>query len=127
MVELQYSGRASPSSMEEEEVLEREREAPRQRGAAAPLPSPLYRGPWGAPALGDWISQGGGEGGVVERGGGARRERGAAAPPPPPFYRGPWGAPARGDWTPRGGGGRPRAGVAPKPRWGAPPPLGFQP
>ena len=29
VVELQYSGRASLSSMEEEEVLEREREAPK--------------------------------------------------------------------------------------------------
>ena len=29
VVELQYSGRASPSSMEEEEVLEREKEAPK--------------------------------------------------------------------------------------------------
>ena len=29
VVELQYSGRATLSSMEEEEVLEREREAPR--------------------------------------------------------------------------------------------------
>ena len=28
-MELQYSGRASPSTMEEEEVLEREREAPK--------------------------------------------------------------------------------------------------
>ena len=31
MVELQYSGRASPSTMEEEEVLEMEREAPKAR------------------------------------------------------------------------------------------------
>ena len=30
------------------------------KGAAAPLPSPLYIGLWGAPALGDPISQGGG-------------------------------------------------------------------
>ena len=29
VVELQYSGRASPSTMEEEDVLEREREAPK--------------------------------------------------------------------------------------------------
>ena len=29
MLELQYSGRASSSTMEEQEVLEREREAPK--------------------------------------------------------------------------------------------------
>ena len=29
VMELQYSGRASPSSMAEEDVLEREREAPK--------------------------------------------------------------------------------------------------
>ena len=29
VMELQYSGRASPNAMEEEEVLEREREAPK--------------------------------------------------------------------------------------------------
>ena len=28
-MELQYSGRASPSAMEEEDVLERQREAPK--------------------------------------------------------------------------------------------------
>ena len=47
VVELQYSGRASPSSMEEEEVLEREREAPRLQGAAALPPTLLYIGPQG--------------------------------------------------------------------------------
>ena len=31
-MELQYSVRASPSTMEEEEVLEREKEAPKARG-----------------------------------------------------------------------------------------------
>ena len=38
VVELQYSGRASPSSMEEEEVLEREREAPKAWGRGPPSP-----------------------------------------------------------------------------------------
>ena len=38
VVELQYSGRASPSSMEEEEVLEREREAPKWRELRPSLP-----------------------------------------------------------------------------------------
>ncbi|EMS50630.1 hypothetical protein TRIUR3_28716 [Triticum urartu] len=32
VMELQYPGRASPSSMEEEDVLEREREAPKAKG-----------------------------------------------------------------------------------------------
>ena len=55
-MELQYSGRASPSTMEEEEVLEREREAPKARGKKSSI-SPLYiGGPGGAPALGDLIS-----------------------------------------------------------------------
>ena len=38
MMELQYSGRASPSTMEEEEVLEREREAPKARVRSPPSP-----------------------------------------------------------------------------------------
>ena len=42
-MELQYSGRASLSSMEEEEVLEREREAPKARGKKSSI-SPLYIG-----------------------------------------------------------------------------------
>ena len=39
VVELQYSGRASPSTMEEEDVLERERKAPKAwlRGPPFPL------------------------------------------------------------------------------------------
>ena len=38
-MELQYSGRASPSTMEEEEVLEREKEATKgQRYEVPPLP-----------------------------------------------------------------------------------------
>ena len=41
VMELQYSGRASPSSMEEEEVLEREREAPMAWFKALP-PPPHY-------------------------------------------------------------------------------------
>ena len=43
-MELQYSGRASLSSMEEEEVLEREREAPKVKVRSPPSP-PLYIGP----------------------------------------------------------------------------------
>ena len=38
VVELQYSGRASPSTMEEEDVLEREREAPKARVRGPPFP-----------------------------------------------------------------------------------------
>ena len=38
VVELQYSVRASPSSTEEEEVLEREREAPGLRCGCPPFP-----------------------------------------------------------------------------------------
>ena len=56
LMELQYSGRASPSTMEEEEVLEREKEATKGMDEKALLP-PLYIGvPGGAPALGDPIS-----------------------------------------------------------------------
>ena len=56
VVELQYFGRASPSSMEEEEVLEREREAPKAKVRGPPSPPTIYRGPRGEPALGDAIS-----------------------------------------------------------------------
>ena len=38
VMELQYSGRASPSSMEEEDVLEREREAPKVWGERPSFP-----------------------------------------------------------------------------------------
>ena len=56
VMELQYSVRASPSAMEEEEVLEREKEATKGMDEKALLP-PLYiGGPRGAPALGDPIS-----------------------------------------------------------------------
>ena len=55
MMELQYSGRALPSTMEEEEVLEREREAPKAWLRGPPSPT-IYREPRGAPALGDLIS-----------------------------------------------------------------------
>ena len=56
VMELQYSSRASLSSMEEEDVLEREREAPKAWGEKSST-SPLYiEGPRGAPALGDPIS-----------------------------------------------------------------------
>ena len=47
VMELQYSGRASPSSMEEEEVLEREREAPGARVRLPSLPPSIYREPRG--------------------------------------------------------------------------------
>ena len=51
VMELQYSGRASPSSMEEEDVLEREREAPKRKGKRSSIP-PLYiEGPRGASGL----------------------------------------------------------------------------
>ena len=43
VVEMQHSGRASPSTMEEEEVLEREREAPKAKVRGPPFP-PLYIG-----------------------------------------------------------------------------------
>ena len=43
MMELQYSSRASPSTMEEEDVLEREREAPKAKVRSPPSP-PLYIG-----------------------------------------------------------------------------------
>ena len=56
VVELQYSGRDSPSSMEEEDVLEREREAPKAWGEKSSI-SPLYiLGPREGAALGDPIS-----------------------------------------------------------------------
>ena len=38
VMELQYSGRASPSTMEEEDVLEREREAPKAWLRSNPSP-----------------------------------------------------------------------------------------
>ena len=57
VVELQYSGRASPSTMEEEDVLEREREAPTGRDQITCYGQPqasLYIGEReeGAPPLG---------------------------------------------------------------------------
>ena len=56
VVKLQYSGRTSLSTMEEEEMLERKREAPKAKVRSPPSP-PLYiGGPRGAPALGDPIS-----------------------------------------------------------------------
>ena len=56
VMELQYSDRASPSSMEEEDVLEREREAPKARVRGPPFPPLCIGGLGGAPALGDPIS-----------------------------------------------------------------------
>ena len=41
---LQYSDRASPSSMEEEDVLEREREAPKAKGKKSSISPTIYRG-----------------------------------------------------------------------------------
>ena len=68
VVERQYSGRASPSTMEEEDVLEREREAP---GAVVLLPSlpPLFIGALGGAGPLEIPSEGG------------RRPRGVACPP----------------------------------------------
>ena len=43
MMELQYSGRASPSTMLEEEVLEREREAPKAKGQKSSISPTIYR------------------------------------------------------------------------------------
>ena len=42
MMELQYSGRASPSTMEEEEVLEREKEATKGLDEEPSFPT-IYR------------------------------------------------------------------------------------
>ena len=53
-MELQYSGRASLSTMEEEGVLERERETP--KGKKSSISPTIYRRARGAPALGDLIS-----------------------------------------------------------------------
>ena len=44
VVELQYPGRASPSTMEEEDVLEREREAPKAKVERSSIPPTIYRG-----------------------------------------------------------------------------------
>ena len=59
-MELQYSGWATPSTMEEEEVLEREKEATKGQGLKVLSPSSpptIYRGAKGGwPALGDQIS-----------------------------------------------------------------------
>ena len=57
VMERQYSGGASLSTREEEDVLEREREAPKAKVRSPPSP-PLYIGGprEGAPALGDLIS-----------------------------------------------------------------------
>ena len=43
MMELQYSGRATPSTMEEEEVLEREKEATKGQGMKSLLSPTIYR------------------------------------------------------------------------------------
>ena len=60
LVELQYSGRASLSAMELEEVLGREKEATKGQGTRYEVPPPpptIYRGAKGGwPALGDQIS-----------------------------------------------------------------------
>ena len=88
VIELQYSGRASPSSMEEEEVLEREREAPK---AWVRLPSvpPLYiASPGGAPALEIQSPKG-----AAAKGGGVP-PKASGAPPTLGFPTlGAWGGP----------------------------------
>ena len=57
VVELQYSGRASLSTMEEEEVLEREKEATKGQCMKSLLSPTIYRRAKGwCPALGDPIS-----------------------------------------------------------------------
>ena len=43
VMELQYSVRASPSAMEEEEVLEREKEATKGQGVKSLLSPIIYR------------------------------------------------------------------------------------
>ena len=58
-MELQYSGRASPSTMEEEDLLEREREATKGKGKKSPISPTIYRRANGGAALGDLISKGG--------------------------------------------------------------------
>ena len=65
VMELQYSVRASPSAMEEEEVLEREKEATKGVDQKALLP-PLYiGGPRGGagPRRSNLLGWGGGQGG----------------------------------------------------------------
>ena len=71
----------------------------RDLGVAALPPPTIYRTPRGAPALGDPISKGGGQGGNLP-------PKSGGAPPPPGFPTlgaggGPWGAhqPTRG-WFP---------------------------
>ena len=54
-MELQYSGRATPSTMEEEEVLEREKEATKGVDEKPSFPHYIYEGQGGAPALVDEI------------------------------------------------------------------------
>jgi len=87
VVELQYSGRASPSNRGRRKRGSRGREAPRLRGAAA-LPLPLlYIGPQGRGGPGDQISKGGGGQG------------GWSAP------QGKWGAPPTLGFSTLGAGG----------------------
>ena len=65
VMELQYSGRASPSSMEEEDVLEREREAPKAKVWLPSLPPTIYRAKGeGGRSLGPSSKEGCGQGGV---------------------------------------------------------------
>ena len=56
LMELQYSGWASPSAVEEEEVLEREKEATKGVDEEPSFPHYIQEGQGGAPALGDPIS-----------------------------------------------------------------------
>ena len=65
VMELQYFGRASPSSTEEEEVLEREREAPGLGVVLPSLPPTIYRAKGeGGRSLGPSSKEGCGQGGV---------------------------------------------------------------
>ena len=43
LMELQYSGRATPSTMEEEEMLKREKEATKGQGMKSLLSPTIYR------------------------------------------------------------------------------------
>ena len=58
-MELQYSGRASLSSMEEEEVLEREREAPKAWDERPSFPTIYRRAKGGRPRRSNLLGGGG--------------------------------------------------------------------
>ena len=60
------------------------------------------------------------------RGEGGAKSQGCGCPSLPPIYRLPKGGAGPRRWDLLGGAAA-KGGVAPKARWGAPPPLGFQP